>query len=288
MNDLVNSIKDNFNSNIFNGDLSAFTNKIEQNLLFGIPSFIITMHNDSASTVGARKLIQSIRQTKSLFNPVIYPATTLETLDEDLEKLGLTLDAWTWPTTPGQKRLDLKSGLELSGYGAKDYRKVVACLVSHMRLWVTAANLNHPIVIFEHDAIMKRPFTIEHWRKMYIKKDETLNASDDFGIIGLNDPRGATRKANVYLEKVMEASNEGPSITVPSPWIDSKEIPQGIAGNSAYIIGPKPARKLLSIIGEYGLWPNDALMCRQLMGPVLHQAYPFFTGLQGIKSTTQG
>jgi GR25 family glycosyltransferase involved in LPS biosynthesis len=287
MNDLVNSIKDNLNSNLYKSDLGAFTTKMEQNMIFGLPAFIITMHNNAQSTVGARRLIQSMRQTKSFFNPVIYPATTPETLQEDLKTIELDLTAWTWPITPGKKQLDLRSGLELSGYGAKDYTKVVACLISHLRLWIAAAGLNHPIAIFEHDAIMKKSFTRDHWAQLYIKKDVALDVNDDFGIIGLNDPRGATRKSNVYLEKVIEQSTEN-SLTVPAPWVDSKEIPQGIAGNSAYIIGPKPARKLLNLISEHGLWPNDALMCKQLMGPVLHQAYPFFTGLQGISSTTQG
>ena len=49
------------------------------------------------------------------------------------------------------------------------------------------------------------------------------------------------------------------------------------------------ARTMFKLIDEHGLWPNDALMCKQLLGDhLLKVAYPYYTALQGIKSTTQG
>ena len=41
-------------------------------------------------------------------------------------------------------------------------------------------------------------------------------------------------------------------------------------------------------VQEIGLWPNDALMCKQIFPFKLKQMYPFVTELQGVKSTTQG
>ena len=74
-----------------------------------------------------------------------------------------------------------------------------------------------------------------------------------------------------------------------SPWVDDdKYIPQGIAGNSAYVISPNMAIRLLKKVDEVGLWPNDALMCKQFFPNQLKQIYPFVTELQGIQSTTTG
>lgn len=253
----------------------------------GVGGFIITLQEDRVSMTGARKLIKSIKDTNSFIDPLILPATTPETLETDLAKFGLTENNWTWPKVPGEKRLDISSGLELSGYGAKDWRKVLACLVSHMKAWHFAAKFNTIVMVLEHDAIFTKTFSEKNLNDLLKAPNSITNIQDGMGIIGLNDPRGATRKASVYLEKVLESTSDGSS-KVPAPWIDEKYVPQGIAGNSAYLIGPKTARKLFNTISLHGLWPNDALMCKQLLGPVLHQAYPFYTGLQGISSTTQG
>jgi GR25 family glycosyltransferase involved in LPS biosynthesis len=67
--------------------------------------------------------------------------------------------------------------------------------------------------------------------------------------------------------------------------IDEEHIPQGIAGNSAYIMKPSGAKKMLDLVAQFGLWPNDAIMCRQLV-PTLGVTKTFFTGVQGLPSTT--
>jgi GR25 family glycosyltransferase involved in LPS biosynthesis len=67
--------------------------------------------------------------------------------------------------------------------------------------------------------------------------------------------------------------------------IDDDKIPQGLAGNSAYIIKPEGARRLLELVKEYGLWPNDAIMCRQLISK-LGITKTYYTKVQGLESTT--
>lgn len=268
---------------IYSSDLGVYTSK----RIRGVPALIIGLQNDRVSMTGVRKLITSIKNTNSFVDPFILPATTPETVTTDLAQFGLTENDWKWPKNPGESRLDVKSGLQHHGYGAKDWRKVLACLVSHMRAWHYSAQLNIPVLVLEHDAIFAKTFSEKNFNELIESDSITVAGEDSIGVIGLNDPRGATRKSSVYLEKVLESTTEG-SVKVPAPWIDDKYIPQGIAGNSAYVIGPKAARKLFNLIAEHGLWPNDAIMCKQLMGPILHQAYPFYTGLQGISSTTQG
>lgn len=243
------------------------------------PAFVITMINDHASVVGARRAIKSIQDTKSSLRPFIEPAVTPETLDDELAHFGLTVNDWTWPRKPGGIKHDIASGMELHAYGANDLLKVMACMVSHMKLWKYSCIVDQPIIILEHDAIFTRKFDIVD-----------LPSQARNSIIQLNNPLGATRKASEFYKKVEAAQSDLPDNTYATvPWIDDKKIPQGIAGNSAYYIPPTIAKTLLKLIDEHGLWPNDALMCKQLLGDhLLKVAYPYFTTLQGIKSTTQG
>jgi GR25 family glycosyltransferase involved in LPS biosynthesis len=238
---------------------------------------VIADLNDHTSTVAARNVIQSIRTTKSELDPVVVQATTPFTLDHDLKSFGLTRNDWTYPRRAGETKIDIKTGLHLTGYNAKDINKVISCTVSHMRVWYFSVKANMPVCVLEHDAL----FT-----KRFIPNTDLKT----LGIIGLNDPRGATRKSQVYLEKVMkEKRSESETLSfVNAPYVDdNQDAPQGIAGNSAYIVGPRAARQLLDKVNEIGLWPNDALMCKQFF-PYLKQAYPFYTRLQGVQSTTQG
>ena len=70
-----------------------------------------------------------------------------------------------------------------------------------------------------------------------------------------------------------------------SPTIDDFNVPQGLAGNSAYVIKPEGAKKMLALADEHGMWPNDALMCKQLI-PTLGVTRNFYTRVQGLRSTT--
>ena len=99
--------------------------------------------------------------------------------------------------------------------------------------------------------------------------------------LGLNNPIGATRRAHLFDGQVRKIQGlQG----VPS--VDDWDVPQGLAGNSAYMISPKAAKKLLNKVKEIGMWPNDALMCKQMF-PWLQVVYPYYTTIQrGLKSTT--
>ena len=100
------------------------------------------------------------------------------------------------------------------------------------------------------------------------------------GILGLNDPRGATRKSAEFHSKV--SSYKGLQ-SVPDL---GDNHPQGLAGNSAYLITPHAAKILLRKVNEIGMWPNDAIMNRQFF-PWMQVVYPYYTTIQrGLKSTT--
>lgn len=248
-------------------------------------AYIITMINNHDSTVGARRVIQSINNTKSNIQPFIFPAVTPDNLEEIKRNLfGRSVVPniqWTYPTTDAENRYDLKTGLKLSSYPTADIRKRISCTLSHYSLWLHCYSHDEPIMILEHDAIFNRNFNY----KQIVSK-----FTGD--ILGLNSPLGATRKASVF-DKILKdkhaeenKSQKEPLTVIETPWIDDKMIPQGIAGNSAYIIKPEGAAKLISLTAENGLWPNDAIMCKQLMPGKLQVCYPYFTKVQGTPSTT--
>jgi len=233
-------------------------------------AFIISDVFNKDSLLGVQQVILSANGSDLDFH--ILQATTPNTLDYYLTELFDNLE-WTYPEKEPILNQDLK--LLLSPYKANDISKVFACTLSHARLWKMCSELNEPIMILEHDALFTNKF---NWNKL---KDKFTG-----GVLGLNNPRGATRRASVFHAKVLDgASNTKGRAVITCPWIDDKTIPQGIAGNSAYIIKPHAARALLDKLMELGGWPNDALMCNQLF-PWLQVVYPYYTTVQGIKSTT--
>jgi len=260
-------------------------------------AFIITMMNNSQSVVSTRKLIHSIHATESLIQPFIMPATTPETMLHDLHmafpksilKDFLTHDEkvrYTWPIHTSQDGLDLSTGLYKRAYAAKDWRKVASCTISHMRLWQHCIDIDEPILILEHDAFFEQFFSYKN-----IVLAGQKNPSDDSmqwtgGICGINNPIGATRKSKVFFDKVRHQVPGGGLAL--APYVDEPgdlALPSGLAGNSAYIIKPWAAKKLLEKTAEVGIWPNDALMCRQFF-PWLQVFYPFVTTIQNTPSTT--
>jgi hypothetical protein len=281
---------------------------------FTIKSYIITMMNNNNSVVGTRILLNSILNTMSQVQPFIMQATIPSTIDLDIKcnfsrEYGESLYKngklnWTWPTSEALDGIDFATGLYKKYYGEKDWRTKAACTISHMRLWQHCIDINEPIMILEHDAIFRTPFKYRMiamcGRKAGITKvglDDTLSNKGEWtgGVCGLNSPVGTTRKANFFDTKVRESL--GPlgkyiskvSGLVTVPYVDEigdLPLPAGLAGNSAYIIKPWAAKKLLAKVLEVGLWPNDALMCRQFF-PWLQVYYPYFTEVQNLPSTTK-
>ena len=296
-------------------------------------AYIISLINDGTAAVSTRKVLQSIKQTKSDVQPFIVPATTPENIDQEI-RANFSLEyskklynrngtlKYTWPKTRAEDGIDLATGIYKRAYAAADWHKVAACTISHMKMWQHCIDIDEPIVILEHDAFFTRKFSFTHIAMCGHKMgklaeglphynpeeypgsipDNRVTASAQRGdmiipegewsggICGLNDPRGTTRKASIYDAKVkaqLSLSSEGAGI-VKVPYVDDPgddPLPNGLAGNSAYVIKPWAAQKLLDKTAEVGIWPNDALMCRQFF-PWLQQYYPYYTTVQGTKSTT--
>jgi GR25 family glycosyltransferase involved in LPS biosynthesis len=194
-----------------------------------------------------------------------FDAVTSDTVDNLMAELEIE---WKWPHTGSE--FDQKSGIKKVGYGGKDPRRRRACGMSHYLLWKQCSETNEPILIFEHDAIfIARLYT-----------DPLVNSH--YSVIGLNDPRNATRLPHKYDAIVQNSQEE----ILPVPKIDKDEIAQGIAGNSAYMIKPTGAQKLLELVREHGMWNNDAIMCRQLMPGMIGVTKTYYTTVQQLPSTT--
>jgi len=128
-------------------------------------------------------------------------------------------------------------------------------------------------MVLEHDAEFFRDFDISE-----------VMEDTKWGAVGLNDPRGNTRKGQMFHAKVAECGdgiNRVPAIDEPT----DLPLPMGLAGNSSYIIRPTFAKKLLAEVKRIGMWPNDAIMCRQLFTE-LKVLYPYVTKVRSMKSTT--
>jgi GR25 family glycosyltransferase involved in LPS biosynthesis len=230
---------------------------------------VITMTNNEVSLGAFTKLQDSSYRVGNDFRPEIFEATIAENAEDHLSKLLLE---WNYPWEGVVT--DLKTGLKKSAYPTQNRLNRIACAISHYRLWAVCVKTDKPLLIMEHDAI-------------FIQKLRYDNLLEDkhYNIIGINNPIGNTRKSHEFhkiLQQSVDRENTG---IVPVPTIDNFDIPQGLAGNSAYIIKPKGARMCIKAASEHGLWPNDALMCKQLI-PHMGVTKAYYTNTQRVVSTT--
>jgi GR25 family glycosyltransferase involved in LPS biosynthesis len=227
-------------------------------------AYIIGDRNNQASVKAMNGCATSIAYFKQDFKIQFVQQTSPETLNNDINPFpGLK---WNYPLND-ESRVDEDSGMILQGYRTNSMAKVFSCLVSHARLWLRCVQQNESIMILEHDAKFIRKFDPDfEW---------------EGGVLGLNDPRGATFNPHGYH---LHVSSNGHGVH-KAPYVTDISRPQGLAGNSAYIIKPFAATELLEKLKETGGWPNDALMCNQHFDWI-KVLYPYATGLQNVRSTT--
>ena len=234
-------------------------------------AFAIVIPGNEISQNGFSVLKKSLKDTHNtnVFKLEQFDATTQKYANVSLTGNGIL---WNYPWEG--ETIDFKSGLTLKAYPTTYRERRIACFMSHYRLWYECIRLDSPILILEHDAMF-----------IHRMNEKTLQFILDskYDIIGINNPLMATRRAQKFFDIVK--SNDAQLQPVPS--IDEFNVPQGLAGNSAYIIKPAGAKNLLEAVKEYGAWPNDAIMCKQLI-PNMGVTRSFYTKVQGLPSTTTG
>lgn len=227
-------------------------------------SYAITLKGNKISEQGFDALWLSSKKLGNDFNIEKFEATDHIKVGEEMSRWDLF---WNYPWEG--KVTDLATGLIKSAYPTVVKTKRMAAAVSHFRLWTECFEKKEPLLILEHDAIFRK------------KLDYQLLLDSKYDIIGINEPRGATRKSAEFHRLIQKNKNE----IQPVPSVDDYNIPQGIAGNSAYIIKPEAAEKLISLCFNHGLWPNDAIMCKQLVDN-LGVSRTYYTNIQRLQSTT--
>ena len=234
-------------------------------------AYVITVKGNKLAESAAQNCMDSHMKFANPFPIEIRTGVQPDQVDDMFVKLPFE---WTYPWD--QPRTDIKSGLKLSPYQTADKRKRMACFLSHWLLWTECIADDRPLLILEHDAIFIRPFFPQF----------TLDSK--YGIIGINNPLGATRRADVFDSQVQTMRGEHLDVdrVLPVPSVDAFDVPQGLAGNSAYVIKPEGARELVKVVKEHGAWPNDAIMCKQLLPGILGVTSKYYTKVQGTRSTT--
>lgn len=226
-------------------------------------AYAIVIKGHKLSEQSYEILNQSSKDVGNTFPINRFDAITPYEVDSVMKDLNVV---WNYPWVG--KEQCLQTGLRKNAYKTNRPKARIACALSHYNLWKTCVKTQEPMIILEHDA------------KFVEKIDFDINDSKMY-IIGINNPLGTTRRAREFYTTII---NNKPRIQLV-PKIDHYDIPQGLAGNSAYIIKPEGASIMLKLVRDHGLWPNDALMCRQLV-PRLGVTKKFYTQVQGTESTT--
>ena len=227
-------------------------------------AYVICVKGNATSEKGADICITSSKKVENKFQVEIFDAVT-----PDMANIVLTGNGLKWKYPWDGQETDLKTGLIKTAYLTKVKENRIACAMSHWLLWKQCEKLNEPILILEHDSVF-----IER-----LDYDSILKSN--FDIIGINSPASATRRAHMFHD-ILQGK---PAWIQPVPDIDEFNVPQGLAGNSAYIIKPNGAKNLIKASKDHGVWPNDALMCKQII-PNLGVTKTYFTRVQGLPSTT--
>ncbi len=173
---------------------------------------------------------------------------------------------WTWPNVAPD--VCKYTGLKRHVYRTTDPLARLGCAMSHYLLWWECRKENKSILILEHDAVFLRGLP---------------KLPEDFGSIMLNNPEGATPKGKWWRQQI---ESKGPGVHDKTVVFEDGR-PDGLAGNSAYVISPQAANTCMRAYERYGVWPNDATLCRQLV-PGLKEVYPFVTEARQTQSTSGG
>jgi GR25 family glycosyltransferase involved in LPS biosynthesis len=221
-----------------------------------VRAFVITLEGDPYSERCSRRCIETARGVEvDRFN-----AIDRWHAEAAMKRYGLK---WTWAEGNTKAAVCPRTGLKQHPYG--NLHAKIGCALSHYLLWSTCVALGEPILILEHDAVF-------------------VNELPEFEFIGLcqiNDPRGATPRGAWWSEQM---TKRGPGV-FPKTRVFPDDVPDGLAGNSAYLVKPFAAQELMDVYRDLGVWPNDATMCRQLF-PYLQERYPFVTQVEQTVSTT--
>lgn len=157
----------------------------------------------------------------------------------------LSLDSW--------KHLGVKPLLHK---GSMNKPGTWGCFFSHFALWNKCIELNEPIVVLEHDAIIKCK-----WVPI-----EVSNA-----LVKLHEDYSFKRDSNGFLD--------------PAGFMDA-DSGQGSVSTHAYCITPEQANKLICFAKTVGGYATDRMIGNKVL-PIIHIGDPTIVARQNTYSTTE-
>ncbi len=223
-------------------------------------AFCITLEGHPYSEAKSARCIETARDIGGI-EVTRFRAIPRDEAERVMNAYGLR---WTWANGNTSNAACPKTGLKQHPYGA--LLPKMGCAMSHFLLWRKCVEIDEPLLILEHDAVFLRRLPVFETR----------------GICQINDPERATPRGRYWSEFMQTRGTAG---VHPKTKMFTDDIPDGLAGNSAYVVKPHAAQDLISAYREIGVWPNDATMCRQLF-PYLDELYPFVTRVQQELSTS--
>lgn len=231
-------------------------------------AYVITLDGNEYSEHAADRCITSAAQHNLVVEK--WYGVDKTRAEQEMSDAGLE---WTWAKDNTEKDICPISGLQQFPYYSNgqlaDLKSKIGCSMSHFYLWQKCAEMNEPILILEHDAVFINDMPVNPYFT---------------AICQINDPVGATPKGQWWHDQMVKRNRGGVSNKTRIVQHDPN-IPDGLAGNSAYMIKPEAAQQLIEKTHSLGLWTNDALICIQNF-PYLEEYYPFITIVKQTQSTS--
>jgi GR25 family glycosyltransferase involved in LPS biosynthesis len=151
---------------------------------------------------------------------------------------------------------------------AKKTKGFKGCFLSHYLLWEKCIELDEPVMIFEHDALMIRPLpaNILDLFTHHCILDHAIHLNNYEGIIAQNGP--------LTVKEYPQITNELPGY--------SKINHTHVRGSHATIITPLGAKTIIRSVKKYGHLASDATINQYYTSyvtiePLIARCHPFFS-----------
>ena len=214
-------------------------------------AYVITLRGHEYSERVAARCIQTAKDIGGI-DVRRFDAVSENDAIPAMQSRGLQ---WTWGNGG--------AGLDHHSYGGRLAPRI-GCAMSHFMLWERCVLDDTPLLILEHDAVFIRPFVPFEFE----------------AVCQINDPEGATARGEWWHDQMVKRGDG----VWPKTRVFNSDRPDGLAGNSAYVTKPAAAFWLTELVHDIGVWPNDAIMCVQLIQG-LQEHYPFITKVEPERST---
>lgn len=160
----------------------------------------------------------------------------------------------------------------------KEHRKnsngIKGCFLSHYLLWEKCIELDEPIIIFEHDALMIRPLPTN------ILDLFTHHCILDYAVHYPNYEEIIANDCDLKITKFPKIEDEK---------LGFKSINKThVKGSHAHIVKPLGAKTLIESIKKYGVLPSDMCVNQYYtsfitIDPLIARCHPFFSDASNRK-----